>query len=324
MSTFCAAAIKSPLQLEPFRDCLARHGLQLDRAETVSLQVNVGRLCDLACRHCHLVAGPDRHEIMSASTMDDLAALARRIRFRVIDVTGGAPELVPGISSFLRELAPLASRLIMRTNLMALDRHEAAGLPELCRDLGVVLVASLPSLNEGQVAAQRGTAILPRILASMQRLNELGFGIEGSGLELDLVVNPVGAFLPPDQCQAERRFRSELERRHGIVFNHLYTFANVPLGRYLDWLIASGNHQSYLERLAGSFNAATVEGLMCRTLLSVDWDGTLYDCDFNLAAGIPQGGRKRHVRELMAIPEVGSPIATGDHCYACTAGSGFT
>jgi len=158
----------------------------------------------------------------------------------------------------------------------------------------------------------------------LKRLNGFGYGRQGSGLELDLVANPTGAFLPPSQCSMEKKFRSDLQRKHGIVFNHLFTFANVPLGRFRRWLENSGNLDSYLRRLACSFNQATIPGLMCRSLVSVSWDGYLYDCDFNLACGQGLAGERRHVTETNGPPAVGSPIATGDQCYACTAGTGFT
>jgi len=195
---------------------------------------------------------------------------------------------------------------------------------ELCKKHRVVIVASFPSLDPSQAESQRGEGTFQDSIAVLKRLNSLGYGQEGSGLELDLVSNPTGAFLPPSQAQAEKRFRQELERKWGIVFNHLFTFANVPLGRFRSWLKRSGNYQKYMEKLASHFNPGAVEGLMCRTLVSVSWDGYLYDCDFNLAERLPMDGRKIHVSEMVAPPEPGTPIAVSDHCYACTAGTGFT
>jgi radical SAM/Cys-rich protein len=167
--------------------------------------------------------------------------------------------------------------------------------------------------------------VLAASIAMLGRLNDLGYGLPGTGLDLHLVANPTGAFLPPSQCQAEKKFRRDLERRWGIVFTHLFTFANVPLGRFRKWLKDSSNFEGYMERLASAFNPATIEGLMCRTLVSVSWDGFLYDCDFNLAAGRPAAGTARlHISEAPGPPAPGEPIATGDYCYACTAGAGFT
>ncbi len=309
--------------VEPFGDALARHSLVLRRAEAATLQVNLGLLCNQQCRHCHLNAGPERDEIMSPETMDAVVAYAERARFPTIDVTGGAPELVPGADRFIERLAPLARRVLLRSNLTALETRADRWLPLLVRHR-VVLVASFPSVNRGQTDAQRGAGTWKTSVRMLQRLNEAGYGREGTGLELDLVANPAGAFLPPGQLQAEERTRRELARRWGVSFNHLYTFANVPLGRFRTWLEESGNLPGYLARLAENFNPCTVEGLMCRTLVSVGWDGTVYDCDFNLACDLPVGGRRRHVSELERAPAPGSPVATGDHCYACTAGSGFT
>ena len=308
---------------EPFASALARRGLVLERDEALTLQINTGCLCNQACRHCHLEAGPDRAEVMAPDVMEAVVAFARRSRFGVIDVTGGAPELVPGIEGFLRALRPLAPRLLFRSNLTALAERGDAFLA-LLRDLGAVIVASFPSLSRSQAEAQRGGGVWDPSLEMLRRLNAAGYGVEGSGLELDLVANPAGAFLPPDQCQAERRFRRELARRWGIRFNRLYGLANVPLGRFRRWLEASGNLAAYMQRLAEAFNPATVPGLMCRTQVSVAWDGTLHDCDFHLAAGIPLGGRALNVRDVDRPPGPGTPIPTADHCYACTAGAGFT
>lgn len=311
-----------PGAVEPFAACLERHGLALTRAETTTLQVNVGLLCDRACRHCHLEAGPGRTEVMSAATMAQVIACARRLPFGTVDVTGGAPELVPGIEGLLEGLAPLVPRLLFRANLTALaDRPE---LVATLAGLRAVVVASFPSTSASQTDAQRGEGVWAASLAMLQSLNELGYGRPGTGLALDLVSNPAGAFLPPAQAAAEERFRRDLARRWGVEFNRLYTFANVPLGRFRAWLQRSGNLEGYLEKLAGAFNPCTVEGLMCRTLVSVDWQGWLHDCDFHLARGLGLGGRRLHVTELAQTPAPGTPIAAGDHCYACTAGAGFT
>jgi radical SAM/Cys-rich protein len=317
-------SVKGAGGIEPFREVLTRHGLQLRRDRTSVLQVNVGLACDLSCRHCHLEAGPGRTETMSRAVMDQVIDCARRFSFASIDVTGGAPELVPEIDHLVRALASLTPRLVLRSNLVALNRGRGRELSELYRDLKVVLVASLPATNAAQTEAQRGAGVWEQSMASLRMLNGLGYGVEGSGLELDLVSNPAGAFLPASQQQAEKKFRSDLMRRYGISFNALYTFANVPLGRFLSFLEASGNLEDYRARLAAGFNPCTIEGLMCRTMLSVDWLGRLHDCDFNLAAGLFQGGELKLVSGLAELPEPGTPIAVGDHCYACTVGSGFT
>ncbi|MDA8164625.1 MAG: arsenosugar biosynthesis radical SAM protein ArsS [Desulfobacteraceae bacterium] len=316
------AAVKAPVQ--PFAERLAGHGLELRRGTAQTLQVNVGLTCNQACRHCHLAAGPGRSESMDRATMAQVAAFAARSRFRCIDITGGAPELNPDLEWFLAALAPLAPRLMLRSNLTALAARPHEELLALCRRHRVAIVTSLPALNASQTDAQRGEGVLATSLAMLRKLNGLGYGRPEAGLELDLVANPTGAFLPPSQCQAEQKFRGDLARKWGIVFTRLFTFANVPLGRFRKWLKESGNFENYMERLAAAFNPATVEGLMCRTLVSVAWDGFLYDCDFNLAAGLPAGSVRRHVSQMAGPPAPGEPIATGDYCYACTAGAGFT
>lgn len=310
--------------LETFRQTLAKQALKLERGKTTTLQINVGLLCNQSCRHCHLDAGPHRPENMSAQTAQEVIAYAERSRFDVIDITGGAPELNPNIETLIKELSPLAPRLMIRSNLSALEERYRGEWMGLLKDHRVVIVASLPSTNEAQADSQRGRGIFQTSLDTLRKLNAMGYGQDGTGLELDLVSNPTGAFLPTPQGQMEQRFREILTRKWGIVFNHLYSFANAPLGRFRQWLLQSENLESYLQRLASSFNPCAVEGLMCRTLVSVSWDGILYDCDFNLARDLPMGGRRTHVSHMEGPPEPGSPIAVGDHCYTCTAGAGFT
>jgi radical SAM/Cys-rich protein len=310
--------------MEPFAAVLERHRLSLARDTLHTLQVNTGYLCNLRCRHCHLEAGPGRREIMSRETMEAVVGFAERFPFPVIDVTGGAPEMVPDLPFFIERLASLTPRLMLRSNLAALAAPDREPLLALCVDKRVVLIASFPSTNPSQTDSQRGAGAAETGIAMLKKLNAAGYAAEGSGLELNLVSNPVGAFLPATQAQAEKKFRRDLLRKWGITFNRLYTFGNVPLGRFRKWLIESGNYDSYLRILAQGFNPCTVEGLMCRTQVSVSWDGYLYDCDFNLAAGRPMEERKVHISELRQLPPPGTPIAVGDYCYACTAGSGFT
>jgi radical SAM/Cys-rich protein len=310
--------------LEPFSQSLSRQALRLERGRTATLQINVGLLCNQSCRHCHLDAGPGRHENMDAETGEQVIAYAQRNSFETIDVTGGAPELNPHIVSLIRCLRPLAPRLMVRSNLSALEGRQRESWIGLLRDHGVVVVASFPSLDEAQADSLRGKGIFQKSMDTLRRLNAIGYGYEGTGLELDLVSNPTGAFLPSSQAQMEKRFREVLKKKWGIVFNHLFALANVPLGRFRQWLVQSGNFEGYMKRLASSFNPCALEGLMCRTLVSVSWDGYLYDCDFNLAKALPMGGRKIHVSDMEGPPEPGSAIAVGDHCYTCTAGAGFT
>jgi radical SAM/Cys-rich protein len=310
--------------LEPFGQALANQALRLERGKTTTLQINVGLLCNQSCRHCHLSAGPHRPESMSALTAEAVVAYAERSRFDVIDITGGAPELNPNTERLIKKLSSLAPRLMIRSNLSALEGQNRGEMMGLLKDHRVVIVASFPSYNEGQADSQRGRGVFQTSIDTLKKLNAMGYGQDGTGLELNLVSNPTGAFLPTPQGQMEQRFREVLKKRWGIVFNHLYSFANVPLGRFRQWLLKSGNLDSYLQRLASRFNPCALDGLMCRTLVSVSWDGTLYDCDFNLARDLPMGGKRTHVSSMEGPPEPGNPIAVGDHCYTCTAGAGFT
>jgi radical SAM/Cys-rich protein len=306
-----------------FQKILAEQDLQLLRGKTTTLQINVGRLCNLACKHCHVDAGPGHQEVMSRETMDAIISFATEHKFSVIDITGGAPELVPGIDHLLENLVPLANTVMLRTNLVALLDEKNRKLLDLFCRLKVALVASFPSVNKGQADAQRGDGVWEQSIAMLQRLNSLGYGKTHTGLELYLVSNPAGAFMPVDQCTAEKKFKTDLAKRWGIEFTGLFTFANVPMGRFKKWLESSGNLDGYMKKLSDSFNPNTLDGLMCRNLINISWDGYLYDCDFNMAAGIPYSGTPMHVSQAMG-PEEGCTIMTDDYCFACTAGAGFT
>lgn len=309
-----------PIASEPaFGETLAAHGLSLTRGRADTLQVNTGYLCNLTCRHCHLEAGPTRSEVMDRRTMEQVVACAGRVGFQTVDVTGGAPEMVPQVDSLLDGLAGLAPRRLFRSNLLAL--RDNPGLVDVLTRGGWSVVASLPAVNEAQVRAVRGPGVFEACLAMLETLNAAGFG-RGGPLELHLAASPAGAFLPPAQAAAESRYRRELTERRGIVFDSLLVFANVPLGRFRRWLDGSGNLQGYQAVLRERFNPAVVAGLMCRTSVSVAWDGRVYDCDFNQAAGLPAAWA-RHVSELDGDTE-GCGVATGQHCYACCAGAGFT
>lgn len=310
--------------LEPFRQTLLNHGLKLERAKTTILQVNVGLLCNQTCRHCHLSAGPGRKENMDAKTADRVIAYAEKGGFEIIDVTGGAPELNPNIIKLVEGLSHHTPKLMFRSNLSALNDGKRDHLMNLLKDKRAVIVASFPSLNEAQADSQRGDGIFRKSIDALRNLNGLGYGQQETGLELDLVCNPAGAFLPAPQDQSAKRFRDVLMKKWGIVFNNLYVFANVPLGRFRNWLEKTANLESYLGRLISSFNACSVEGLMCRTLVSVSWDGYLYDCDFNLAKGLHMGKQRTHISETAGPPSESNPIAVADHCYTCTAGAGFS
>ncbi len=311
-------------QIKPFGKMIASENLKLERKKTTVLQVNVGYLCNQKCRHCHLEAGPARKEVMSLETMNKVIDYARQCNFMVIDVTGGAPEMVPYIDYLIDSLTPLAQRFMFRSNLSALGQKSREDLIYLLKEHQAVIIASMPSINEAQTDGQRGSGIFSKSISTLKKLNELGYGCEAAGLELNLVSNPSGAFLPQPQEQTEKRFRKVLKEKWGIVFNHLFSFANVPLGRFKKWLIESNNYSSYMNKLASSFNPCSIEGLMCRNTISVSWDGFLYDCDFNLAADLPMTGKKINVSSMRGLPKEGIPISVSDYCYTCTAGTGFT
>ena len=310
--------------VKPFYLTLSKHGLKLDRAETTTLQISITLLCNQRCRHCHLSAGPGRKENMNAETVDAVVSYAQRSCFDVIDITGGAPELNPHLGELIERLSPHTPRLMIRSNLSALNDGKRDFLIDLLRSYRVVIVASLPSLNESQTDSKRGRGVFMASICAIKRLNALGYGQKGSCLEFNLVANPTGAFLPASQEENEKRFREVLAKKWGVFFNSLFNFANTPLGRFRHWLVQSGNYERYMQKLASNFNPCAVDGVMCRTMVSVSWDGYLYDCDFNLAQGLFMGGKKIHISEMPGPPKAGSPIAVADHCYTCTAGAGFT
>jgi radical SAM/Cys-rich protein len=315
---------KDPIGVESFSLCLSRMGLRLTRGEATTLQINMGLLCNQECRHCHLAAGPRRQEVMDRRTTDEVVGFTRKGSFRTIDITGGAPELNPNLVPLIERLSPIVPHVLLRSNLTSLANGKRGALIQTCIRNRVVILASFPSLDMTEAESQRGSGTFQKSIRVLKNLNSLGYGQKGSNLELNLVCNPTGAFLPPAQSDAEKTFRSMLGNKWGILFNHLYTFANVPLGRFRRWLQDSGNLEKYMQMISSRFNTCAIEGLMCRTLVSVSWDGYLYDCDFNLARGLPMAGRRTHVSEMAGPPEPGASIAVSDHCYTCTAGAGFT
>ncbi len=311
-------------RVESFLSTLSQHGLILERGETKTLQVNMGLLCNQICRHCHLDAGPGRKEIMGLETVHQVLDYVEKNGFETVDITGGAPELNEHLPFLIERLYPLVPRILVRSNLSALNDGTRDHLFDIFEEYKVVVVASFPSYNEAQTESQRGEGVFHKSIVTLKRLNDLGYGLESSGLELNLVSNPTGAFLPPDQSKIEARLRQVIEKKYDIYFTNLFNFANVPLGRFRAWLIQTGNIEPYINKLVSGFNPCAVESLMCRTLISVSWDGFMYDCDFNLARDVPFGRQKTHITEMSGPPKPGSRIAVGDHCYTCTAGAGFT
>ncbi len=307
-----------------FSESLKQQGLILERKPAEILQINLGRLCNQVCKHCHLSAGPHSKDIMDRTTMDEVVNFARRSVFKVVDITGGAPEMNPGLPYLIEAVSALSDQVMLRSNLSALLDFSPDRLIPVLKNNKVTLVSSFPSLNQTQTDSQRGTGIFDKSIEALMLLNREGYGKKGTGLLLNLVANPAGAFLPSSQKATEKRYREILLKKWGITFNNAYTFANVPLGRFEAWLRQSGNYDGYLSLLQKSFNISTLSGLMCRNLISVSFDGYLFDCDFNLAAGIYKANQKTHISKIRPSSFDKDPIAVGNHCYACTAGSGFT
>ncbi|MEO7273937.1 MAG: arsenosugar biosynthesis radical SAM (seleno)protein ArsS [Vicinamibacterales bacterium] len=315
--------------LPVFAATLRQHRLPtLTREVVTTLQINVGRLCNLACHHCHVEAGPRRTEIMPERVVDRLIALLDlNPTIAVVDLTGGAPEMNPGFRRLVIEARRRNLRVIDRCNLTILLEPGYTDLPEFLAAQDVHLIASLPCYTAANVDHQRGLGVFDGSIAALKRLNGLGYGRGDSDRRLDLVYNPLGASLPPPQSALEGQYREELGRLFGIEFHQLLTITNMPIKRFATQLAQTGQTDAYMSLLVNHFNPATVPGLMCRSLVSVGWDGQLYDCDFNQMLDIPLGAsRSTGVRTIWDIDTfdrlTGTRVATGQHCYGCTAGAG--
>jgi len=316
-------AVLSPTPLS-FARTLREHGLTLPRTPLEILQVNVGKLCDLACQHCHVEAGPKRTEIMQAATVERiLELLADAPGVHTLDLTGGAPEMNPHFRTLVRGARALGRTVIDRCNLTVLFRPGQEDTADFLAEQGVKVVASLPCYSKANVEQQRGLHVFDPSLRALRQLNALGYGQADTGLELDLVYNPLGASLPPSQAALETTYRRELAEHFGIVFSRLFTITNMPIKRFLHLLEREGRYESYMHTLLDAFNPQAALGVMCRNLLSVSWDGQLYDCDFNQALELPLGGRPRSVWDIARLADTESgPIVFANHCYGCTAGAG--
>jgi len=288
-----------------------------------TFQINVGKVCNQTCRHCHVDAGPDRRESMSTETAEQCLTALAMTEIPTVDLTGGAPELNPNFRRLVEGSRALGRHVIDRCNLTVLLMPSQADLAEFLADHQVEIVASLPSFHAPQTDAQRGDGVFEKSIEALRLLNHQGYGRPNSNLTLTLAYNPVGAFLPPPQAATETRFKHELRRRYDLEFTRLYTITNMPISRFLDFLIESGNYEGYMERLATAFNPAAATGVMCRSTLSVGWDGTLYDCDFNQMLALPVSTEApRHIRDFDPARLHHRRIATRNHCYGCTAGAG--
>lgn len=308
----------------PFEEKLRQAGRDPFHATGITVfQVNLGKLCNQSCRHCHVDAGPDRREMMNGETVGLCIEAMAKTAIPTLDITGGAPELHPHFRRLVEAGRKLGRHVIDRCNLSVLLLPAYDDLAGFLAGHRVEIIASLPYYRPNQTDVQRGEGVFEKSIRALQRLNRLGYGVDGSGLALNLVYNPVGAFLPPNQEEIEAQFRKELQRRHEVAFNRLYTLTNMPISRFLEFLIESGNYEGYMERLSNAFNPAAADGMMCRYTLSVGWDGTLYDCDFNQMLELPTSqGTPRHLRDFNLAGLDRRPIVTGNHCYGCAAGAG--
>ncbi|MEO8073309.1 MAG: arsenosugar biosynthesis radical SAM (seleno)protein ArsS [Acidobacteriota bacterium] len=311
-----------PVSPVSFEEKLTENNLDLRSIDVEILQVNVGKLCNQACKHCHVDASPTRTEIMTRETVETCLEVLRKYEIPTLDITGGAPELIPDFRYFVTEARKTGAKIMVRHNLTVMFEEGFEDLPEFFAENEVEVVSSLPYFLEQQTDAQRGAGVFDKSVEALKRLNAVGYGID-KNLILNLVYNPVGAFLPPEQKSIEADFRRELKNRYDIVFNNLYTITNMPIARYLDWLRRSGNETSYMQKLVGAFNPSTVSGLMCRNTLSVDWLGNLFDCDFNqmLELGIDKN-LKQTIFDLDLESLKNRQIITANHCFGCTAGAG--
>ncbi len=288
------------------------------------LQVNLGYLCNLSCVHCHVNAGPNRTEMMSLETLEQVLALAQAANIHTLDLTGGAPEMHPHFQYLVKAARDLGIKVIDRCNLTILEDPRFLGLAEFLSEQQVEVIASLPCYLEENVDKQRGKGVFKDSLSALQRLNQLGYGQVGSPLQLNLVYNPQDAVLPPDQHTLEQAYKQHLQEHYGIVFNQLYAIVNMPIKRFGSMLVSQGRFDGYLNLLRDNFREDNLAQLMCLNTLSIDYQGFVYDCDFNQMLDLPLGATTSavHIADLTLQALNGSAIATGAHCYGCTAGQG--
>ncbi len=308
----------------PFAHKLAGCGLFPLKPTGIEIfQVNVGKMCNQTCKHCHVDAGPDRREIMTRETMEACLEALRRFPAPVVDITGGAPEMNPHFRWFVTECTGLGAKVMVRCNLTIIVANpKYHDLPAFYRDHQVEVVSSLPFYNADRTDRQRGEGVFEGSVKALRMLNAVGYGQKDSGLVLNLVYNPAGAFLPAPQQSLEGQFRKVLLEEFGVRFNSLFAITNMPVSRYLEFLLRSGNYESYMEKLVNAFNPAAAAGVMCRNTISVGWDGMLYDCDFNQMLELPVRAASQHISRYNAVELNHREIALHQHCYGCTAGAG--
>ncbi len=295
------------------------------RDQLQTLQVNLGYRCNLSCTHCHVNAGPKRTEMMNGETIDEVIEVLEQGMISLLDLTGGAPEMNPHFHRLVEAASHMGVRVIDRCNLAILEEPEQQGMARFLAEHRVEVVASMPCYLQENVDGQRGKGTYEASIRGLKQLNRLGYGVEKSGLLLNLVYNPSGAFLPPSQHVLEADYKRELEQRYGIFFNQLLTIANLPIHRFGSMLLSRGEFEEYMELLQSAHQPQNLQTVMCRTLISVDWQGQLYDCDFNQMLRMPLSGKEGEplrLRDLLQQDLQGQPIAVAGHCYGCTAGQG--
>lgn len=310
--------------LPSFGKSLELHGLMpLRPLSPEILQVNVGKMCNQACKHCHVDAGPDRTEIMTRETMQQCLDALARTDIGTVDLTGGAPEMNPDFRWFVDEIHALGRKVIVRCNLTIIVANpKYRDLPQFYADRGVYVVSSLPFYDASHTDRQRGGGVFEESMEAMRLLNAVGYGVEGTGLVLDLAYNPLGALLPGPQASLEKEFKRALSTKQGVTFNSLICITNMPISRFLEYLIDSGNYGRYMETLVNAFNPAAAQNLMCRNMISVGWDGYLYDCDFNQMLELRVASASKHISTFNVDVLNTRAIVTDQHCYGCTAGAG--
>lgn len=308
-----------------FAEKLQESGLDVLKPRTVDIfQVNVGKMCNQVCKHCHVDAGPDRKEIMTKETMQEILEALANSNATTVDLTGGAPEMNPDFRWFVEQLSAMDRQIIVRCNLtVILANPKYHDLPEFFAKHKVNVVSSLPSFSARRTDAQRGEGVFEKSIKALKMLNAIGYGKSDSHLKLDLVYNPSGAYLPDDQEVLESEFKNKLLKEYDIVFNQLFAITNLPVSRFLDYLLNSKNYEEYMNELANAYNPVAAEGVMCRDMISIGWDGYLYDCDFNQMLELKlRGEAPDHIREFDFDKILNREIIINQHCYGCTAGAG--
>jgi radical SAM/Cys-rich protein len=292
--------------------------------KTTVFQINIGKLCNQTCAHCHVDAGPDKKvENMSRETLQKCLDILAKSDIPTVDITGGAPEMNPHFRWFVQECRKLGKNVMNRCNLTIIEANPVYyDLPEFFAENKIQVISSLPYFTKNRTDSQRGDGVFEDSIKALHRLNAVGYGKEGSGLTLDLVYNPSGAFLPGSQSALEHEFKLQMKRRYDIDFNSLFVITNLPISRFLDYLLESGNYHDYMTSLVEAFNPATVDGLMCRYTLSISWDGFIYDCDFNQMLDLKVNSNVKHIDDFDVKSLSERSIVVNQHCYGCTAGAG--